>query len=53
VLRAIMGSLRRHKALAMTVYESEMDAYQCQLQQQPALGCRNSHAAGLLALPRQ
>src|SRR5438309_3203634 len=28
VLRAVMGPLRRHQALAMTVYESEMDAYQ-------------------------
>ena len=35
MLRAIMGPLGRHQALAMTVYESEMDAYQCQLQQQP------------------
>jgi hypothetical protein len=34
VLRAVMGPLRRRQALAMTVYESERDAYQRQLQQQ-------------------
>src|SRR5437879_593933 len=34
VLRAVMGPLRRRQSLAMTVYESEMDAYQRQLQQQ-------------------
>jgi putative DNA primase/helicase len=33
VLHAIMGPLRRRQALAMTVYESEKDAYQHHLQQ--------------------
>jgi len=32
VLRAILGPLRRRQALAMAVYESEREAYQCQLQ---------------------
>jgi putative DNA primase/helicase len=32
VLHAVMGPLRRRQALAMTVYESERDAYQHQLQ---------------------
>ena len=32
VLRAALGPLRRRQALAMTVYESERDAYQRQLQ---------------------
>src|SRR6266852_3011630 len=35
VLHAVIGPLRRRQALAMAVYESEMDAYQRQLQQQP------------------
>src|SRR6266851_4000176 len=35
VLHAVLGPLRRRQSLAMTVYESEMDAYQRQLQQQP------------------
>jgi len=32
VLHAVMGPLRRRQALAMTVYESERDAYQHQLE---------------------
>src|SRR6266852_6491624 len=36
VLHAAMGPLRRRQALAMTVYESERDAYQHHLQQYPA-----------------
>ena len=36
VLRAVMGPLRRRQSLAMTVYESEKDAYQRQLQQYAA-----------------
>jgi putative DNA primase/helicase len=32
VLHAVMRPLRRRQALAMTVYESERDAYQRQLQ---------------------
>src|ERR1035441_7257638 len=32
VLRAALGPLRRRQALAMTIYESEQDAYQRQLQ---------------------
>jgi putative DNA primase/helicase len=36
VLRAVMGPLRRRQSLAMTVYESEMDAYRHQLQNYPA-----------------
>jgi Protein of unknown function (DUF3987) len=32
VLRAVLGPLRRRQALAMTIYESERDAYQCHLQ---------------------
>ena len=36
VLRAAMGPLRRRQSLAMTVYESEKDAYQRQLQQYAA-----------------
>jgi len=34
VLHAVMGPLRRRQSVAMTVYESEMEAYQRQLQQQ-------------------
>ena len=36
VLRVVMGPLRRRQSLAMTVYESEQDAYQRQLQQYAA-----------------
>src|SRR6266852_4204681 len=36
VLHAVMGPLRRRQALAMTVYESERDAYQHQLEKYPA-----------------
>src|SRR2546428_843264 len=32
VLRAVLGPLRRRQALALAVYESERDAYHCQLQ---------------------
>jgi len=35
VLHAVMQPLRQRQSLAMTVYESEMDTYQRQLQQQP------------------
>ena len=42
-----MGPLRRHQALAMTVYESERDAYQRQRQQQPATETNpKTHARG-------
>jgi hypothetical protein len=36
VLHAVMGPLRRRQALAMTVYESERDAYQHQLRKYSA-----------------
>ena len=34
VLHAVLGPLRRRQALAMTVYESEREAYQRQIHQQ-------------------
>jgi hypothetical protein len=36
VLRAVLGPLRRRQALAMTVYESEKDLHQRQLEKHPA-----------------
>jgi putative DNA primase/helicase len=45
VLQAVMGPLRRRQGLAMTVYESEKDAYQRQLQQYAALKRRRRPTA--------
>src|SRR5579863_7105666 len=47
VLHAVMGPLRRRQSLAMTVYESETDAYQRHLQQYAAQtrSCRLTTAA--------
>ena len=36
VLRAVLRPLRRRQALALTVYECEREAYQCQLQKEAA-----------------